>query len=378
MKNVSRLFALNGILNNNNRLLHQQTRDKNSANYQNSKNTWKEKHPYKQIHPWKSVNEFSEFLVQNVIYNKDGLVAINKPYGIAARNRDDKDRKSRYLQESLNKISNEVNYTLTNSLPYIAKHLGYEKLTLVKAPERYMTGVTLLAADKSVEDAILSTEHRALTLKKLTKSYWIVTTRPCEETIGKKQLGLKLLKSPCKKFERPVFVDTWSKMDIKRQDVKMIDIEHKLLSNSKMNLSSLIEMKVTTRKYHAIRLFAATKLHSPVLGDNNHGSRIQNIMGTWMTVNPFLDSVSQPPILNEKLLKALNLSELMQNIIPVHIHLRQVELLHYLKRGKSLNIQAPLFPEFSWTFDTLGFELSNETESNNEVNEEERQFVQNC
>lgn len=77
MRNISRLFASNGILNNNNRLLHRQTRDKNSANYQNSKNTWKEKHPYKKIHPWKSVNEFSEFLVQNVIYNKGKLLFVH-------------------------------------------------------------------------------------------------------------------------------------------------------------------------------------------------------------------------------------------------------------------------------------------------------------
>lgn len=68
-----------------------------------------------------------------------------------------------------------------------------------------MTGVTLLTADKSVEDKILLAERREFTLKQLTKSYWIVTTKVCEKTKDKGQVGIKLFKSPCRKFERVTY-----------------------------------------------------------------------------------------------------------------------------------------------------------------------------
>ncbi|XP_043463898.1 mitochondrial RNA pseudouridine synthase Rpusd4-like [Leptopilina heterotoma] len=374
MKNISRLFGTDRILNRNVRTIRKQSKDKYPANHETSEKVYKEKHPYKQIHPWKSASEFSESLVKNILYNEDGLVAINKPYGIPSRNKDITDTKPRFLHRSLNSVSNGVDYSIADSLPYIAKQLGYEKLTVMRAPERYMTGVTLLTADKTVEDKVLLAERREFTLKQLTKSYWIVTTRLCAKTNDKGQVGMKLFKSPCKKFERPVIIKEWNNAQVERKEVRLLNFEHELISNSKMDLSSLIKLKASTKKWHAIRLFAATQLHSPVLGDNNHGSRIQNIMGTWMTVNPFLETVSKPPTLDPQLLKSLNLSQAMQPIIPVHIHLREVELLHFLGRKKHLVIQAPLFPEFAWTIETLGLKLPVETNSDSDdVREEENE-----
>lgn len=65
-----------------------------------------------------------------------------------------------------------------------------------------MSGVMLLAADESVEKAIIKSQNRAIGFKKIPKTYWIVTTRLPKETNGIKSLALKLHRSPCKKFER--------------------------------------------------------------------------------------------------------------------------------------------------------------------------------
>lgn len=37
----------------------------------------KELHPYKNIHPWKSIEQFSKYLVDNVIYN-EGIIYKSK------------------------------------------------------------------------------------------------------------------------------------------------------------------------------------------------------------------------------------------------------------------------------------------------------------
>ena len=168
-------------------------------------------------------------------------------------------------------------------------------------------------------------------------------------------------------------------MEEKRNEAKVLNVEYNVLSNSIDNLSSLIEIKSSTTKWHAIRLFAATNLLSPILGDRIHASRIQNIMGTWMKVNPFVAAVDRPPRMNQKLLTLLNLSPEMQDIIPVHIHLKQIELTWYLGKDKDLVIDAPLTPAFSWTCEALDFELpkeSNPSRENVSTKGQEPQSVQ--
>lgn len=168
-------------------------------------------------------------------------------------------------------------------------------------------------------------------------------------------------------------------MQEKRGDIKVLNVEYNVLSNSIDNLSALIEIKSSTTKWHAIRLFAATNLLSPILGDRIHAQRIQNIMGTLMKVNPFVTAVDKPPRINQKLFTHLNLSTEMQDIIPVHIHLKRIELSWYFGKNEDLMIEAPLTPEFSWTCQALNFELpreSNYSVENVSTKGQEQQSVQ--
>lgn len=114
------------------------------------KRNYIENHPYKHIHPWKSFTEFSDNLLNNIVYNKgntfninlclqvssfnfdfiDGLVVLNKPYGIRRRSLDISTICVR------NNVPNGVDYTLNDALPYIAKRLNYLNLTIVRCPEK--------------------------------------------------------------------------------------------------------------------------------------------------------------------------------------------------------------------------------------------------
>lgn len=132
--------------------------------------------------------------------------------------------------------------------------------------------------------------------------------------------------------------------------MKVFTVSFKLLSTSKINSSSLVEIKSTTNNNHAVRLFTSTFLYSPVLGDNLFGSRVKKVGNTNIKVDPFVELSQLPQKLNKQVYRSLQLKESQQPIIPVHIHLRSLTLLSYLKNKETLTINAPLIPPLEWAY----------------------------
>ncbi|XP_043256990.1 mitochondrial RNA pseudouridine synthase RPUSD4-like [Colletes gigas] len=306
-------------------------------------------HPYKKLHPWKSLAEFSYDLVKSVFYNEDGLVALNKPYGVS--------HQRIHNEIGASDIPNFVDYTLEDALPHIAKQLNYSNLIVVKKPEKYMTGITLLAADSKIVDNVKLALRRG---NNYTSTYWALTIRVPNKLWGEEHLAIKMKSNPHYELRKPIIVTSWPKNEQKRGDVKILNVKFRVLSNSTFNLSSLVQIKSSTIKHHAIRLFAATFLYCPILGDNIHGSRIQKIGGTYITVDPFVKYTDFPPKLDKELLQLLKLNTQRQPIIPVHIHFRSINLPYFHGKERDLLIEAPLIPPFEWTYQQLKFDYLKE------------------
>lgn len=134
-----------------------------------------------------------------------------------------------------------------------------------------------------------------------------------------------------------------------------MNVNYKLLSNSTHNLSSLIQIESSTKRWHCIRLFASIMIYSPILGDNHYGSRVQKIMKTWMKVNPLAESCLNMPKIDKQLLELLKLTPHQQEIIPVHLHLKSIYLDGFGKEKKNLVLEAPLPEYFNWTCQQLMF-----------------------
>ncbi|XP_026300657.1 mitochondrial RNA pseudouridine synthase rpusd4, partial [Apis mellifera] len=311
------------------------------------KKNYVKNHPYGNIHPWKSLLEFSSDLVNNLIYNEDGLIILNKPYGIRSR-------KSNSFQSLKNNVSNGVNYTLEDALPYIAKELNYPNLNIIKSPEMYMSGITLLAANSNIQNAI---ELAYIHGQYFINTYWIVTVGIPKQSNNYSRLGIKLVSHPQFKNKKQILITSWSKNEEKK--IKILKTEYKILSNSILNLCSLIQLVSSTHHKHAIRLFASTFLYCPILGDNIYASQIQKIGNTYVRVHPFF--TCSAPKLDDKLFKLLGVKPNNENIIPTHIHLRSIVLRNFL--GKTLKIEAPLPPYFDWTCNQLEFKHIIETEN---------------
>ncbi|XP_012527997.2 mitochondrial RNA pseudouridine synthase RPUSD4 [Monomorium pharaonis] len=322
-------------------------------------------HPYRNMHPWKSENEFTNHLLKNVIYNKDGIIAIKKPYGIPIHNMKPNIKTQRQLLAT-HKIVGAVDYVIEDSLPYLAKELDVPILIPCLGAEKYMSGVYIFGInDKVCQQLELATRR---TVGKYRK-YWIVTTRVPNDIKGKHHLGM-ILKTSVLGEKKPIILDKWSNNAVKRDEVKILNVDYKVISNSTHNLSSLIEIISSTRKWHAIRLFASTMLYAPILGDNIHGSRIQEFMGTWLRVDPFSDSCWDPPKLNRQLLDLLDVKPSQQEIIPTHVHLKSVHFI-YGKEKKDIIIEASLTESFDWTCKQLKFKMPNEEKNDVAANQEE-------
>ncbi|CAD1476722.1 unnamed protein product [Heterotrigona itama] len=300
-------------------------------------------HSYKYIHPWKSLSQFTDNLLNNIIYNKDGLVALNKPYGI----------RRRIFESEINEIRNNVpygvSYTLEDALPYIATQLNYPNLTIVKCPEMYMSGIALLAANSRVHRSI---ELSYSNYKYPLNTYWIITVGIPKQLKSEFHLAIKAISNPQFKERKLVLTTSWSQNDKKLRRVKVIKGEYEVLSNSTLNLCSLIQLKSSTHNKSTIRLFAATMLYSPVLGDNIYASRIQKVGNTYVRADPFFSCPGLPK-LDTKLLKLLVVKPSEQAIIPTHIHLKSINLSNFF--GRTLTIESPLMPYFDWSCKQLEF-----------------------
>lgn len=320
-------------------------------------------HPYRQIHPWKSENEFANDLLKNVIYNADGIVAINKPYGIPIFN-------NRQNQHHHHKIVGAVDYCVEETLPYLAKELDVPILIPCSGAEKYMSGVYVFGINDKVCQQINIAKRRT---EGKSRKIWAVTIRVPNEIKGKHHVAMKL-KTSVLGDKKPIILTQWSRNAVKKNDVKIMNIEFKILTNSTHNLSSLIEIKSSARQWNGIRLFASTMLYSPILGDNIHGSRVQEIMGTWLKVDPFADSCWNLPKINRELLDLLQVTPSQQEIIPVHLHMRGVHLI-FGNEKRDIVIEAPLRDPFDWTCKQLKFKIPEMNEIRNPIVDNEQELA---
>ncbi|XP_063980981.1 mitochondrial mRNA pseudouridine synthase RPUSD3-like [Diachasmimorpha longicaudata] len=327
------------------RMNHTKTNAQYRTNDRNIMDKEKQIHPYRKIHPWKTKSGFSESLADSVIYNKDGLVAINKPYGISSRTPVGDEIPVNKLPS---RIPGEVNYTVKDALPAIAKRLGYESLSIIKTPEKFTSGVVLLGTSEKIHKEVEKSMRIAQGARILPRTFWAVTRDVPRLLEGESRVAMELGRFMGRK-PVPLIINKWSNNAHERGDIKILNVQYKVLCHGTYNLSSLLEIKSSTTMWHAVRLFAAIVLYAPVLGDAIYGSRIQDIMKKKVIVSPAVDAAHAPPKINPDLLTLLKIGKNKDSMIPVHMHHREMYLPSFLRKGNDVVITAPLHPEFLWT-----------------------------
>ncbi|PRD28876.1 UNVERIFIED_CONTAM: hypothetical protein NCL1_31120 [Trichonephila clavipes] len=129
-------------------------------------------HCYKKLFPWKNNSELAEHLASTIAYNKDGLIALNKPYGIQIHH-DETDTprgKQRFVIPSLP----NCDLTIEETLDDLKEHLNVPNLTILKSTEKYSSGIVLLSTNDNTTASVKKSFNRAKFNKIPNLIHWYV------------------------------------------------------------------------------------------------------------------------------------------------------------------------------------------------------------
>uniref|UniRef100_A0A1B6DM60 Pseudouridine synthase RsuA/RluA-like domain-containing protein n=1 Tax=Clastoptera arizonana TaxID=38151 RepID=A0A1B6DM60_9HEMI len=330
------------------------------------KNSFRHAHVYREISPWMSNRELAKDLIKHILFYENGLLVINKPYGVTFSR--DGSYKPPKPEEKLKKMINHqelespiiketyestgiVNddLSLLKALPYIQEELGVDKLFIVKVPERYTSGIAILATEKSVEEKVQLSILKSRYSKESVDTFQAVVIGKPRYNGGKIKLGLTLDVMKGSKQKKPILLREWSNNAVKRGEVLLTTFSYQLLRESEDSRMTLVEIRCDRKKWHCVRLFCSNFLLTPVLGDNLYGGRVKNVMGVTLPVNHWSKVSEEPQKLSSEVLSILEVTKEDLKIIPTHLHLSKVILPHYDKKGLNLELVATPPDFFTWT-----------------------------
>lgn len=295
------------------------------------------------INPWKSKNEFIQHIYENIIYNKDGLIAINKSYGVPVY----KIKENKLFQAMNMPFTGSSTFSIEESLPLLKDLLQVEKLYLVKSTERYSSGILLLCSNEKVMENVRKAFRRAKAKNEPYLIYWaLIKGCPNHTEFMREKVGIKL--SEINGIKQPVILKEFSTSQIKKQVIKPVIVEYSLIRSNDELHCSLVKIAVTSVKWHFLQLYMTTKA-SYILGDVFFSGCISNIMGKSVEINTTNKLKSLPKNICEKLLLP---SASTNASIPMMVHLNSVILKGY-DHGKDLFITANPLPHFLWICEKL-------------------------
>lgn len=314
----------------------------------------KTSHCYKTLFPWKNSSEFSEHIISSIIYNKDGLIALNKPFGIKIHGHDKPGTRYKENQRFVIPSIPDCNYTIEDSLPALQKHLNVPKLSILKSAEKYTSGVVLIGSSDKVAKRVTRSFDIAKQQKKPHLVHWGITVGYPTVSYRKEKVGIKFLEREDCKERQPVIVTNVSRRSCKLKLVHGVQVESRPISINKALSTSLIEIAVSSVQWHFVRVYACS-LMAPLLGDIMYGSRMKMLLGIPVKVqlqNAFAYGVQALP---ESMCEVLNLpkGENGAKLVPTMLHLKSVILPNYEERDTDLVISAEPPLQFQWTASKL-------------------------
>ncbi|KAL1456481.1 hypothetical protein WDU94_001212 [Cyamophila willieti] len=325
------------------------------------------------------MTSFSQSYFTHVLCFISDILVLNKPYGLKKQKPVDFHPSPPNFVKLSPVADSLEDYSLQDALPFLCDRFKVPKLTVVKCPDRYMSGLTVLAATDKAADKFTKCIRRARA-NLIFPTYQAVCVGTPNVKDQEHMLGIimetrKENRSHIDRFKerKIIFVNTWSKNDIKRADVNLLRIHHKVLASTPDECASLIEVSSNWNRAHCVRTFLAAQLLTPVLGDHVHSSRVKYVFdkpvrGDVWSVDHHMQYL--PTKLKEKL-KVRRINE--ELTIPEHIHLSGLELPAYYKDKQNLVLDSPIATSSTcqYALNTLGLLNRRETES-----ETDRESVQ--
>merc|ERR1712071_145039 len=293
------------------------------------KNPAKKNHAFQELFPWKTKAQFIEVLAKNVIYNQDGIIAINKPYGVPVQ------KKSQVFGE------NESLFSIEEALKDLAGILGHERIVPAKVTERFTSGISLLTYHEAGSSKIRKCFINNRSMQIPAYKYVAVTVGELQAMKYRDTVGLGWLTHSDYPGKVPYIMRNYSKKNVKEGLIHQVQLQYRIISqNSSSPMCNLVEMETSSNKNHILRVYMSDCL-SPVLGDHLYGNRVQEIMGTRLALGPVLaDNLSTFQKIPVELLTRMQVKD--SSSIPHCMHLSQITLAGFNKSEHLvLNAEAP-------------------------------------
>ena len=306
------------------------------------------KKEFESLCSWKDQSELVSELQSNIVYHepqdKTGLVVLNKPYGLPKT------------------PSEDCQYSLESSLPHLADQLGVKNLSIVKASERFSSGITILGSNDQTEKFY----KRAMTrcnVNRIMSSSYIALVKGSASVNKHENVDMRL--KECPEVANPLFssmhkepvisrylVKQWK---LQRDKIRRVSVHAESVARSSSGVS-VMSVSSSFAGKHFLQVYLADLGH-PVLGDMMYDYRTRTIMGQRIRITSHTNA-RRTQLLPFNILELLGLQEGEEWMIPKFLHKHRIHLPGWLEGKKDLTVFAPPPQHWTRTLQTLGVNFS--------------------
>ncbi|XP_068221591.1 uncharacterized protein [Palaemon carinicauda] len=260
--------------------------------------------------------EMLSMLKNSVIYDKNDIVGLYKPYGVA-----------------MHEGASSAYHILEQYLPELAKHLKAEQLYMIHRLDAKTSGVLILTRTSSMA----STLKAMFKEQKIKKTYWAITKgipKPLQGTID-----IPIAEGSIDKKHRMVLRPDLPGFRGSTDKCHRAITEYRVLGKN-VN-SSWVEVMPVTGVKHQIRVHLGFGLACPVLGDHKY-SHLKKLV---------------PQKLPGDMLQRLKLEQSKVRNLPMFLHSRSI-LIPEIDNGRNIFINAKIPAFFNKTLSALKLNIS--------------------
>ncbi|XP_052062677.1 mitochondrial mRNA pseudouridine synthase RPUSD3-like isoform X2 [Mytilus californianus] len=285
-----------------------------------------------------------DHLRQNVLFEDDHLVAINKPAGLPMKAEKTSQMDARLID----------NFSLYQVIEDLRHHFNSPDMNLALPLPRNHSGIVVFGKNKVITKSIADKFYMAYGNKQLHQQFHLLCIGNSENLSEEiKQIFLK--KKEIQGKLEPIEVNKLSVSERKKGQGMICTYKTRILS--KRLESGFVELMTNTSKWDCCELLMTQNL-APILGDNTYSNRVAPLLGQLVCVDPELADKG-PQKLPKEVSDQLGISTENMLKMPLHLHRSRVELLKFpTKKSEPMTFFADLPEYFKTTLELLKLDVT--------------------
>ncbi|KAI2802467.1 hypothetical protein BLOT_009922 [Blomia tropicalis] len=265
-----------------------------SIHYKHEKLRSSRINPYKNLFPWNNEVDLAKLLVKNIVYNKHGLIAISKPWGLPIH-----PSSVNQKPNTMSKIYGDPLFCLHEVLEYVAQLIGVERLNLVKSAHRDWSGLVLLSTSEELVPRIEKSIRRAIASSIPYRRFYCITNGIIQNQNGSERCGIRLFElDEFGDHKEPIYIspEKLTNRAIKQSrrngdqygstgNTRIANVKYRTIAMNRALAVSLVELESSFTKWSFLQCFLAYKA-SFILGDTFFSARVKHLLGQPVMMKP--------------------------------------------------------------------------------------------